>query len=108
MRWEGPDGYWASDDASLTDIKRVHKWLSLESYWAAGRPYDVMVRAVENSLVVGLYTAEGEQAGFSRLVTDYATFGWLCDVFIDPAHRDIRCFKRFHIFLTTNSERFDT
>jgi GNAT superfamily N-acetyltransferase len=46
-----------------------------------------MVRAVENSLVVGLYTAEGEQAGFSRFVTDYATFAWLCDVFIDSSHR---------------------
>ena len=42
MRWEGPDGYWASDDAALTDIGRVHKWLSEESYWAAGRPYEVM------------------------------------------------------------------
>jgi GNAT superfamily N-acetyltransferase len=87
MRWEGPDGYWASDDASLTDIDRVHKWLSVESYWAAGRPYEVMVRAVENSLVVGLFTAEGEQAGFSRFVTDYATFAWLCDVFVDSSHR---------------------
>jgi GNAT superfamily N-acetyltransferase len=87
MRWEGPDGYWASDDASLTDIDRVHKWLSEESYWAAGRPYEVLVRAVENSLVVGLYTAEGEQAGFSRFVTDYATFAWLCDVFVGSSHR---------------------
>ena len=46
-----------------------------------------MARAVENSLVVGLYTADGEQAGFARFVTDYATFAWLCDVFIDSAHR---------------------
>jgi len=87
MRWDGPDGYFADDDASLVDIKRVHKWMSEESYWAAGRRYEVMVRAVENSLVVGLYTADGEQAGFARFVTDYATFGWLCDVFIDSAHR---------------------
>jgi GNAT superfamily N-acetyltransferase len=87
MRWQGPDGYWASDDAALVDIKRVHKWMSAESYWAAGRPYEVMARAVENSLVVGLYTADGEQAGFARFVTDHATFGWLCDVFIDAAHR---------------------
>src|ERR1700685_4786878 len=87
MRWGGPDGYSASDDASLTHIDPVHKWRSLQSYWAAGRPYDVMVRAVENSLVVGLYTAEGEQAGFARFVTDYATFAWLCDVFVDSAHR---------------------
>jgi GNAT superfamily N-acetyltransferase len=87
MRWEGPDGYFASDDAALVDVERVHKWLSVESYWAAGRPYEVMLRAVENSLVVGVYTADGEQAGFARFVTDYATFGWLCDVFIDSAHR---------------------
>ncbi len=46
-----------------------------------------MARAVENSLNVGLYTADGEQAGFARFVTDYATFAWLCDVFIDSAHR---------------------
>jgi GNAT superfamily N-acetyltransferase len=87
MRWEGPDGYWASDDAALTDIDRVHKWLSEESYWAAGRSYETTVRAVENSLVVGLFTADGEQAGFSRFVTDYATFAWLCDVFVDSSHR---------------------
>ncbi len=87
MRWEGPDGYFASDDAALTDIEQVHKWMSAESYWAAGRPYQVMVRAVENSLVVGLYSADGGQAGFARFVTDYATFGWLCDVFVDAAHR---------------------
>ncbi len=87
MRWDGPDGYFADDDAALVDSKRVHKWMSEESYWASGRSYQVMVRAIENSLVVGLYAADGEQAGFARFVTDYATFGWLCDVFIDSAHR---------------------
>src|SRR6266566_4164253 len=53
----------------------------------SGGRYQVMVRAVENSLVVGLYSADGGQAGFARFVTDYATFGWLCDVFVDAAHR---------------------
>ena len=38
MRWAGPDGYFADDDASLVDIDLVHKWMSDESYWAAGRP----------------------------------------------------------------------
>ncbi len=87
MRWDGPDGYFASDEAALVDIELVHKWISAESYWAAGRPYHVMARAVQNSLVVGLYSADGGQAGFARFVTDYATFGWLCDVFVDSAHR---------------------
>jgi len=88
MRWAGPDGYWASDERALIDLARVHAWISRESYWAEGRPRDAMARAVENSLVLGLYSADGTQVGFARFVTDYATFAWLCDVFIDAAHRD--------------------
>ena len=90
MRWAGPDGYWASDERELIDLDRVHAWISRESYWAEGRPRDVMARAIENSLVVGLYSAEGTQVGFARFVTDYATFAWLCDVFVDSAQRGHR------------------
>src|SRR5258708_32146497 len=46
-----------------------------------------MARSIEHSLVLGLYTAGGEQAGFARLVTDRATFAWLCDVFVAAEHR---------------------
>lgn len=87
MRWTGPDGYWASDERDLVDVALVHAWLSREAYWALGRPFEVVARSIENSLVVGLYAADGAQAGFARFVTDYATFGWLCDVFVDPAHQ---------------------
>jgi GNAT superfamily N-acetyltransferase len=87
MRQSGPDGYWVSDDRTLIDIPRVHRWISGESYWAAGRSYDAMVKAIEHSLVFGLYAADGTQAGFARHVTDRATFAWLCDVFVDGAHR---------------------
>lgn len=90
MRWQGPDGYWASDEPGLIDVGLVHAWMSLESYWAEGRPRDVMARAIENSLVVGLYSAEGKQVGFARFVTDYATYAWLCDVFVDSALRGTR------------------
>jgi GNAT superfamily N-acetyltransferase len=87
MRWDGPGGYFASDDDALVNLARVHAWMSAESYWAAGRSYGVMARAVQNSLNIGLYMADGDQVGFARWVTDYATFGWLCDVFIDSGHR---------------------
>jgi GNAT superfamily N-acetyltransferase len=87
MKWEGPDGYWASDDPALVDVPAVHAWMSRESYWAEGRTLDVMTRAIEHSLVVGLYCADGVQVGLARFVTDYATFAWLCDVFVDAAHR---------------------
>ena len=87
MRVSGPDGYWVSDDLSLIDLARVHDWMSRQSYWAADRSYDVTVRSIENSLVLGLYAADGSQVGFARLVTDQATFAWLCDVFVDSALR---------------------
>jgi GNAT superfamily N-acetyltransferase len=81
------DGYWVSDDRSTIDVHRVHAWISRESYWAAGRSYEVMARSIEHSLALGLYAADGAQVGFARLVTDRATFAWLCDVFVDTAHR---------------------
>jgi GNAT superfamily N-acetyltransferase len=87
MRQVGPDGYWISDDPALIDVDRVHGWISRESYWAAGRSHEVMASAIEHSLAIGLYAADGELAGFARLVTDRATFAWLCDVFVDAAHR---------------------
>lgn len=87
MRWEGPDGYWASDDQELVDVAWVHDWLSHEAYWAMGRLHPVVANSIEHSLVFGLYSADRAQVGFARIVTDYATFGWLCDVFVDEAHQ---------------------
>jgi GNAT superfamily N-acetyltransferase len=87
VRWDGPGGYWASDDLSLIDVDLVHGWISEESYWAPGRPHDVMARSIENSLVLGLFSGNGEQVGFARFVTDRATFAWLCDVFVAAGHR---------------------
>ncbi len=46
-----------------------------------------MRRALANSLVLGVFSPEGEQVGVARAVTDEATFGWICDVYIDRAHR---------------------
>lgn len=87
MRQDGPGGYWVSDDRSLIDVGLVHMWISEQSYWARGRPYPSTVAAIENSLVFGLYAADGAQAGFARQVTDRVTFAWLCDVFVGEAHR---------------------
>ena len=87
MKWDGPDGYWASDDQALLDTAQVHRWISEESYWAKGRTREVMDAAIRNSLSIGLYRPDGSQAGYARFVTDYATFGWLCDVFIAAPER---------------------
>jgi GNAT superfamily N-acetyltransferase len=87
MRWAGPGGYWVSDDRSLVDVGRVHHWLSSESYWAEGRSYEVVARSVRESLTLGLYGPDDGQVGVCRWVTDYATFAWLCDVFVHVAVR---------------------
>lgn len=87
MRWSGPDGCYADDDRSLVDVDRVHHWLSEESYWATGRPLELVRRSLDESLVIGVYDPRGDQVGFCRWVTDHASFAWLCDVFVDRASR---------------------
>jgi len=76
-----------SDDRSLVNLARVHEWLSTESYWAAGRSFEVVARSVEESLTLGLYGPDDVQVGICRWVTDCSTFAWLCDVFVDTAVR---------------------
>ena len=81
------DGYEIDTASGRLDVPKVHAWLATDAYWAIGRPEGVMVRAVHNSLCFGLYAPDGRQVGFTRAVTDLATFAWLCDVYVD---RDAR------------------
>ena len=85
--WRRDDGYWVSDEPSLLDVGRIHQWLSEESYWAEGRPFEKTVTAISHSIDFGLYESSGAQVGFCRWVTDTATFAWLCDVFVDGSCR---------------------
>ena len=80
------DNYTISTDPARLDLTAIHHFLSELSYWAKGRSMDVIQRSIENSLNFGVYCGD-RQIGFARVVTDYATFAWLCDVFIDPEHR---------------------
>ena len=75
-----------STDASLLDLDTLHRWLSTDAYWAIGRPREVVERAVAGSLNFGAYD-DGRLVGYARVVTDSATFAWLCDVYVDPAAR---------------------
>ncbi len=83
-----PPGHSLSTDPARLDREAVHRWLSEDAYWALGRPRDKQERAIDNSLNFGLYEdASGTQVGYARVVTDHATFAWLCDVYIAPAAR---------------------
>lgn len=77
-----------STDKALLDIDAIHAYLSECSYWARERPRQVVESSIEHSLCFGLYEDE-RLVGFARVVTDYATFGWLCDLFILETHRGL-------------------
>jgi GNAT superfamily N-acetyltransferase len=87
MEWISERGYRVSDDASEVDRGLVHRWLTEESYWAQGRALETVNRSIDNSLVFSLFDPHGAQVGFCRMVTDTATFAWLCDVFVDSSAR---------------------
>jgi len=77
-----------SDDPAELDRDRILRWITEESYWAAGRAAERQDAAIAGSWNFGAYDeATGEQLGFARLVTDRATFAWLCDVYVDRAAR---------------------
>jgi GNAT superfamily N-acetyltransferase len=77
--------YLISTDKSRLNVELVRDFLKL-SYWASGIPVEIVRRSIENSLVFGVYT-DDEQVGFARVVTDYATFAYLADVFVLETHR---------------------
>ena len=77
--WRQGD-YLISTDKSRLDLTVIHNFLTT-SYWAAGIPLEIVRRSIENSLSFGLYR-EDQQIGYARVITDYATFAYLGDVFI--------------------------
>jgi GNAT superfamily N-acetyltransferase len=78
--------YTISTAREKLDVTLVHDYLSQRSYWATGRPLEVVRRSIEHSLCFGVYEGQ-QQVGFARAVTDYATFAWLCDVFVLESHQ---------------------
>ena len=87
MKRELPGAYELDDDPGRVDLDAVFRYLSEESYWAAGRPRETVERLVhEAARVVGVYHA-GRQVGFARAVSDGVAVAYLADVFVLPEHR---------------------
>jgi N-acetylglutamate synthase-like GNAT family acetyltransferase len=74
-----------STDEERTDLDVVHGFLR-ESYWAQGIPREVLARAIKNSLCFGVYS-DGKQIGFARVVSDFATYAYIGDVFVVESYR---------------------
>jgi GNAT superfamily N-acetyltransferase len=75
-----------STDPAELDIDLIHRYLSGESYWARGIPRDIVERSLTHSLCFGGYISD-RQVAFARVVSDYATFANLLDVFVLTQHR---------------------
>jgi GNAT superfamily N-acetyltransferase len=79
------DQFLVTTDPARLDLDFIHAYL-VRSYWAEGVPRETVERSIANSLCFGIYDAD-EQIGFARVITDYATFAYLADVFIIESHR---------------------
>lgn len=79
--------FFVSTNSDLLDLPFITEFLSKRSYWAKGRSKEVIQKSVENSLCFGVYTTSNQQVGFARVITDYAVFGWIMDLFIVEEHR---------------------
>ena len=84
---ESEAGITISTDLSRFELDRIHHWLATDAYWSKGRPRDVFDRAIAHSICFGAFMPSGQQAGFARIVSDHATFAYLCDVFVFPKFR---------------------
>lgn len=84
VQWQ-KDDYLISTDKALLDFEVIYQFIST-SYWAAGIPVDTMKKAIDGALCFGLYY-DSKLVGFSRVVTDSATFAYLADVFVLESHR---------------------
>lgn len=87
---EVPAGFEFSDAVARVDRDLVHRWLSEEAYWSLGVTQEVQDAAIDGSLNFGIYrVGSGEQVAYARVVTDRATFAWVCDVFVDESVRGL-------------------
>jgi N-acetylglutamate synthase-like GNAT family acetyltransferase len=75
-----------STDRSKLDVDLIHKFLT-RSYWALGIPRETVVRSIENSLCFGVYDG-ADQIGFARVISDFATYAYIADVFIIEQYRE--------------------
>ena len=80
-----PVRYEVSTDSARFDIDLIHGFLS-STYWAVNMPRNVLEKSIRHALCFGIF-ADGKQVAFARVITDYATFAYLSDLFVIPGHR---------------------
>jgi GNAT superfamily N-acetyltransferase len=78
--------YTVSDDPRRLDVRAIHGYLR-RAYWSEEIPIEIVERAVRGSLCIGAYDIKGAQVGLARFISDFATFAYVCDVYVLEEHR---------------------
>lgn len=81
-----PDEFLVTTDPARLDLDVIHGFLT-NCYWAKGIPREIVARSIEHSLCFGVYDGSGAQVGFARVISDFATFAYVADVFVLESHR---------------------
>lgn len=102
VREQTIDGFLFSTNKNRLDLPYIYAFLST-SYWAEGIPIKIIQDSIQHSLTIGVYEDE-KQVGFARVITDYATFGYLADVFIDEKYRGLKLSKKLMTFIFSMPE----
>jgi len=99
MLYEKINGeYLFSTEKNKLQLGLIHFYLSKESYWAQNIPFNIVEKSIEGSLCFGIYKGNS-QVGFARVITDFASFGYLADVFILEDHRGLGLSKILMSFI---------
>jgi GNAT superfamily N-acetyltransferase len=86
------NNYKISSDKSLLSLNKICEMLG-KCYWSSARPREIIAKSIENSICYGVYH-QGEQVGFCRIITDYATTYYICDVVIDEKYKGLGLGKK--------------
>lgn len=95
-----------TNDRARMDVVAIHAYLAEESYWARNIPLPLLTRALDGSLCFAALDGD-ELAGFARVITDYATFAYVADVFVLPAFRNRGIGKQLMTSITTHPQLQD-
>jgi GNAT superfamily N-acetyltransferase len=93
-----------STDPARLDVEFIHDFLTNRSYWAPGISRELVERSIRHSLCFGVYTAAGQQVAFARIISDRATFAYLCDVFVLEEYRGQGISKQLMQYITDHPE----
>lgn len=101
------EDYFISTDKSKLNVQIIHKFLSERSYWAKGRALETIQKSIDHSLCFGIYHPSGKFVGFGRVVTDFAVFAFVLDVFILEEYRGRGLGKRLVDYIVNFPELKD-